>query len=129
MNAKLVVIGSYVVLAEAHIAQHALMANGIESVLQNEYLLDEGALPIELTVVADDVGRARAILEPLTSGLRARIDSGNSPPCPECGEQSTELTWKPPTENFKRLLSSFTHDLGRAEIRCRMCGHNWSVPW
>ena len=38
MNAKLVIVGSYAVLADAHIAQHALIANGIESVLQNEYL-------------------------------------------------------------------------------------------
>jgi hypothetical protein len=128
MNAKLVVVASHVVLADAHIAQHALLASGIQSVLQNEHLHDEGAPPIELKVVADDVERARRFSNP-PSGLQARIDSGDSPPFPECGERSMEITWKPPTENFKRMLSSFTHDTERAELRCRMCGHNWSVPW
>ena len=130
MPPKLVVVGSYSLLANAHIAQHALKQQGIESVIQNEYLHDEGAPPIELRVAENDAARAHTILEPITSGLRAEINKAKSLTCPECGDRSTEVIWKPPTEGLRRLTSLFSrHDLSRAEIKCNHCGHAWSVPW
>ena len=129
MAPESLVVGSFTVLADAHLAQHALTASGIRSFIRNEYLQDEAAPPIELRVALQDAERARSILEPLVAGLRTKAHEGESLPCPECGQRSTSITWKPPAETFKRVLAWFAHDLQRAELRCGACGHEWSMPW
>jgi len=130
MAPKLVAVGSYATLADAHIAQHVLKQSGIESVLQNEFLHDEAAPPLELKVAAADVVRARAMLEPLIQGFRSEVDNARRLACPECGGRFTAVTWKPPTRTLQRLATLFTrHDLSRAEIKCTTCGHAWTVRW
>jgi hypothetical protein len=130
MTPRLVVVGSYGLLADAHIAQHALKANGIESVIQHEYLHDEAAPPIQVRVAVGDAARARSILEPLASGFRHQVNAARGLLCPECGERSSQVTWTPPLAVLERFATLFTHhDLSRAEIQCNACGHSWSVPW
>ena len=127
-SSDLIEVGGYPLLAEAHLAQHALTANGIESIIDDtvnpEY---RGAT---VSVRAADAERARAILDPLKKTLREIPPHERRFVCPECAGTLCEVTWTPPSTAWEAMKTLFTsHDIRRAEVRCLSCTHAWSVPW
>lgn len=126
-----VIVGTYAVLADAHLATTVLRLEGIEGFIENEYLNNLGAAsqPIVVKVREEDRDRAIEVLQQADSGLEGQIARGDSPVCPECGSDSTEVIRTPPDDGLARVLYGLSHDTSRVGCRCSRCRYEWDARW
>jgi hypothetical protein len=131
MSENLVTVGTYGVLAEAHLAKAALALEGIEGYIANEYLtdVDQANQPILLKVRPGDARQAEEVLYRAHAGAEVQFSRGEAIRCPRCEASSTEIIRKPPERAFARVLYSLLHDLRRARFRCLKCAHEWELRW
>ena len=130
MESELVLLGSFSEI-EAYLSKQALAKDGIHAVLPDEYARLHGDSPaaMQLWVRAQDSQRARELLAQSSEGVEARLAKGELIPCPECGSQSTEVIWRPPTRYFAWLFYTLFRDMTRAKLRCNSCGNEWDTRW
>jgi len=134
MDEKLVVIAEYRGLPQAGLAQSKLEANGVQSFLENQYMVGVNWLystavgGIKLKVHEDDVPRANEILKTFEMGCSEELDEEtltSEATCSVCG--SSKIITKNYTRKFAAisLLLSLPLFFFLKRNSCQECGHKW----
>lgn len=131
-------VARYETPEEAHLARIRLGFHGLESFLQDEYLVQLDWLysnavgGVRLQVGDENVNEALAILKQPPE----EIEESSFPDCPKCGSENTHLDEVP--RRLACFFIIFTLSpiicLGRKMV-CGKCGHSWDpqqedqFPW